>query len=101
MVQYVRVKSPGTKVYVLSILPTNAHAQTDYPEIAGKNAAAREADRLLASQATARGYTYLDLATKVATPSGDLDERYAQPDGLHLNDAGYSQMLLLIFSKKN
>jgi lysophospholipase L1-like esterase len=79
MVQYVRVKSPGTKVY----------AQTDYPEIAGKNATAREVNQLLASQANARGYTYLDLATKVATASGDLDERYAQPDGLHLNDAGY------------
>jgi lysophospholipase L1-like esterase len=101
MVQYVRVKSPRTKVYVLSILPTNTHAQTDYPEIAGKNATAREVDRLLAAQAMTRGYTYLDLATKVATPSGDLDERYAQPDGLHLNEAGYSRMLLLISGKKN
>jgi lysophospholipase L1-like esterase len=96
MVQYVRVKSPGTKVYVLSILPTNTHAQTDYPEIAGKNATAREVDRLLAAQAMTRSYTYLDLATKVATASGDLDERYAQPDGLHLNDAGYEVWMAMI-----
>jgi lysophospholipase L1-like esterase len=96
MVQYVRVKSPRTKVYVLSVLPTNSHAQTDYPEIAGKNATVREVDQLLASQATARGYTYLDLASRVATPSGDLDERYAQPDGLHLNDAGYALWMDMI-----
>ena len=96
MVQYVRVKSPRTKVYVLSVLPTNTHAQTDYPEIAGKNATARQVDRLLVSQATARGYTYLDLASKVATSTGDLDERYAQPDGLHLNDAGYKKWMDMI-----
>lgn len=96
MVQYVRVKSPGTKVYVLSILPTNTHAQTDYPEIAGKNATALEVDQLLTSQAKARGYTYLDLASKVATATGDLDEHYAQPDGLHLNEAGYGVWMEMI-----
>ncbi len=96
IVQYVRVKSPGTKVYVLSILPTNAHAQTDYPEIAGKNDIAREVDRLLIAQAMTRGYTYLDLAGKVATAAGDLDERYAQPDGLHLNEAGYAVWMEMI-----
>jgi len=96
MVQYVRVKSPGTKIYVLSVLPTNTHAQTDYPEIAGKNATALEVDRLLVAQAMSRGYTYLDLASKVATATGDLDERYAQPDGLHLNDAGYALWMEMI-----
>ncbi len=98
MVQYVRVKSPGTKVYVLSILPTNAHAQTDYPEIAGKNVTAQEVDRLLAAQAMSRGYTYLDLASKVTTATGDLDERYAQPDGLHLNEAGYGVWMEMIIT---
>jgi lysophospholipase L1-like esterase len=96
MAQYVNAKSPNTKIYVLSVLPTNAHAQTDYPEIAGKNATSRQVDQLLASQAKARGYTYLDLASKVATPSGDLDERYAQPDGLHLSDAGYALWMDMI-----
>jgi lysophospholipase L1-like esterase len=96
IVQYVRVKSPGTRVYVVSVLPTNAHAQTDYPEIAGKNAIAREVDRLLAAQASARGYRYLDLASGVSTASGELDERYAQPDGLHLNEAGYGVWMEMI-----
>ena len=89
MVQWVRVKSPDTRVYVMSVLPTNGHAQTDYPEICGKNAMVREVDRLLVAQASVRGYTYLDLASRVVSASGELDERYAQPDGLHLNEAGY------------
>jgi lysophospholipase L1-like esterase len=89
IVAYVRVKSPSTRVYVVSVLPTNEHARNEYPEIFGKNAVALEVDRLLRSQAADRGYTYLDLASRVATASGELDERYAQPDGLHLNEAGY------------
>ena len=89
IVQWVRVKSPTTRVYVVSVLPTNAHAQADYPEIFGKNAAVREVDRLLQAQAVSRGYTYLDLIGRLAGSTGELDERYAQPDGLHLNEAGY------------
>jgi lysophospholipase L1-like esterase/ketosteroid isomerase-like protein len=96
MVQYVRVKSPGTRVYVVSVLPTNGHAQTDYPEIAGKNEIAREVDRLLVAQAAVRGYIYLDLASRLATATGELDEHYAQPDGLHLNDAGYGVWMGMI-----
>jgi lysophospholipase L1-like esterase len=89
LVQWVRVKSPSTRVYVVSVLPTNAHAQADYPEIFGKNAVVREVDRLLQAQAVSRGYTYLDLISRLAGSTGELDERYAQPDGLHLNEAGY------------
>lgn len=37
IVQYVRVKSPGTRVYVVSVLPTNDRARANYPEVAGKN----------------------------------------------------------------
>ncbi len=96
MVQYLRVKSPASRVYVLSVLPTNENVQTDYPEIAGKNATAREVDRLLAAQAVFLGYTYLDLASRVASATGDLDTRYAQPDGLHLNKAGYALWIAMI-----
>ena len=89
MAQWVRVKSPSTRVYVVSVLPTNAHAQADYPELSGKNAIVREVDGLLRAQAVSRGYTYLDLASRVAGSTGELDERYARPDGVHLNEVGY------------
>ncbi|HLZ87678.1 MAG TPA: GDSL-type esterase/lipase family protein, partial [Puia sp.] len=38
IVGYVRVKSPGTKIYVVSVLPTNENARSEYPEVCGKNA---------------------------------------------------------------
>jgi lysophospholipase L1-like esterase len=39
---------------------------------------------------------YIDLPSKVADGSGNLDERYAKPDGLHLNDAGYGVLVKLL-----
>jgi lysophospholipase L1-like esterase len=96
IVQYVRVKSPGTRVYVVSVLPTNEQARQNYPEVAGKNDVARELDSRLRAAAGSYGYVYIDLASKVADGSGNLDERYAKPDGLHLNDAGYGVLVKLL-----
>jgi len=100
IVQYVRVKSPGTKVYVVSVLPTNDRAKQVYPEIAGKNDAVRELDRRLREGAGSYGYVYLDLASRVVNESGNLDERYAKSDGLHLNEAGYGVLVRLMREAK-
>jgi lysophospholipase L1-like esterase len=96
IVQYVRAKSPGTKVYVLSVLPTNDRARQVYPEVAGKNDVARELDVRLKEGAGSYGYVYIDLASRVADGSGNLDERYAKPDGLHLNEAGYGLFVRML-----
>jgi lysophospholipase L1-like esterase len=96
IVQYMRVKSPGTRVYVVSVLPTNDHAQQNYPEVAGKNEVARQLDQRLREGAAKYEYTYVDLASQVTDGSGNLDERYAKPDGLHLNEAGYEVLVRLI-----
>jgi lysophospholipase L1-like esterase len=96
IVQYVRVKSPGTRVYVVSVLPTNDRARQNYPEVAGKNDVARELDGRLKEGAGSYGYVYIDLASLVADGSGNLDERYARPDGLHLNEAAYEVLVRLI-----
>jgi lysophospholipase L1-like esterase len=100
IVQYVRVKSPGTKLYVVSVLPTNDKARVDYPEVAGKNGVVREVDRRLRTVAGTgtgpAGFVYIDLAGRVMDGSGNLDERYAKPDGLHLNEAGYGVLVKLL-----
>jgi|HubBroStandDraft_1064217.scaffolds.fasta_scaffold57230_3 lysophospholipase L1-like esterase len=96
IVEYVRVKSPGTRVYVVSVLPTNDHARQDYPEIAGKNEVATQLDLKLREGAAKYEYTYVDLASEVTAGSGNLDERYSKPDGLHLNEAGYDVLVRLI-----
>ena len=96
IVQYERAKSPGTKVYVVCVLPTNDQARQNYPEVAGKNDVARELDGRLQESAGSYGYVYIDLASQVADGSGNLDERYAKPDGLHLNEAGYGLFVRLL-----
>jgi lysophospholipase L1-like esterase len=99
IVQYVRVKLPGTKVYVVSVLPTNDRAKDVYPEVAGKNEAAREVDRRLKEVAGSYGYEYIDLAGRVTDGSGNLEAAYARPDGLHLNEAGYGVLVKLLKEK--
>ncbi len=93
MVQYLHVKSPGTKVYVWSILPTNDNCKKDFPEVAGKNALALEANQLLKVRASIDGFTYFDVASLVADSSGQLDKRYERGDGLHPNEAGYKLII--------
>jgi lysophospholipase L1-like esterase len=104
IVQYVRVKSPGTKIYVVSVLPTNDRAREVYPEVAGKNEVVREVDGRLRGEAgtgaRSAGFVYIDLAARVTDGAGNLDEKYAKPDGLHLNDAGYSVFMGLLQKRK-
>ena len=99
MVQYLRVRSPGTRVYVVSVLPTNDRARVDYPEIAGKNKIVRELDGQLREEAGDFGYEYIDLASRVTDGAANLDARYAKPDGLHLNEAGYGVLVKLLKEK--
>ena len=100
IVGWIQVKSPATRVYVISILPTNDNARIYYPDVAGKNAIVRELDRQLQQDANTRGYTYIDVASRLTNPSGNLDEKYAKPDGLHLNEQGYTILVGLLSHKK-
>jgi lysophospholipase L1-like esterase len=99
IVQYVRVKSPGTRVFVVSVLPTNGRAKESYPDVAGKNDVAQKLDGLLREGAVGYGYAYIDLASLVTDEKGNLDERFAKSDGLHLNDAGYEVFVTLLREK--
>jgi lysophospholipase L1-like esterase len=90
MVAWVRVKSPGTRIFLVSVLPANADARTEYPELVGKNGIVLELDERIRQLARDKGVSYIDLASGVKDGAGDLDQRYAKPDGVHLNDAGYA-----------
>jgi len=89
IVQWVRAGSPATKIYVVSVLPVNENVRKEYPELTDKNPVVREVDLQLQQLAGAAGFTYIDLAARVADPSGNLLAKYARPDGLHLNGEGY------------
>lgn len=96
LVEWIKVRSPATRIYVISVLPTNAQANKQYPEVAGKNSIVRRVDRQLQDQAAVDGYTYVDLAGRVTGTSGELDSKFARPDGLHLNGQGYQLLTRLI-----
>ncbi|WP_188929502.1 GDSL-type esterase/lipase family protein [Puia dinghuensis] len=85
----VRAGSPNTSVYVTSILPTNNDVRQEYPELYGKNGIVQRLNYELRLHAMENGFGYIDVWRRVVTADGDLHRRYARPDGLHLNEAGY------------
>lgn len=96
IVKQVHKKSPGTKVYITSILPTNDDVKTEYPASYHKNKQINFINSELIRHADAVNYTYIDLNRWVKDKKGDLDMRYAKPDGIHLNKPGYDIWVKLI-----
>nr|WP_294946416.1 GDSL-type esterase/lipase family protein [uncultured Mucilaginibacter sp.] len=96
IVKQVHKNSPGTKVYVTSILPTNDNVKTEYPASYHKNKQINFINGQLMRHTGAADYTYIDLNKWVKDKKGDLDVKYAKPDGLHLNQQGYGVWIKLI-----
>jgi len=87
--------SPGTKVYVQSILPLNA-TNEKFPE----KFLNHESDVLIINTqlrkfASRMKYTYVDLYNEFTDAQGRLDEKYTT-DGLHLNKSGYSHWISVL-----
>jgi lysophospholipase L1-like esterase len=80
----IKAESPGTKVFVQSVLPVN-HAVLQTP--ADRNPAIRELNGALAPSASEEGAKFIDLTGVVADGGGSL-KRELTTDGLHLNLAG-------------
>ena len=86
-VYHLQQGSPATAVYVQSILPVNEL----YGKFGGhtsKGAQIKEVNRQLEQQATAKGYTYVDLHTPFSDAAGKLKKELTN-DGLHLNGEAY------------
>lgn len=95
----VRRSSPLTKIYVHGILPTNDNVKKEYPNAFNKNGLAETVNGELARMSKEGGFTYVDLSGKLKDKSGKLDVQYAEPDGLHLNAAGYRVWIELLKRK--
>jgi lysophospholipase L1-like esterase len=100
IVAAIQTQSPATKIYVHSILPTNDNVKKEYPEAYHKNAQAAAVNGQLEQNASEKNFTYIDLSSKVKDKDGQLDWKYAAPDGLHLNKAGYAVWVKLLKEKK-
>ena len=92
----VRRHSPQTVVYVTSVLPTNEAVRTEYPAAYGKNDRVEAVNALLQANAARDRYFFVDLHREVRDARGQLDRRYADADGLHLNAEGYRVWVTLL-----
>ena len=89
LVDSVRTQSPGTKVFVQSILPLNPTVK-NFPQHYDKQDHVVAVNRLLRRIAKETGATYVDLWPVVVDAKHHLDARLTG-DGLHLNSQGYER----------
>ena len=100
IVEQVHAKSPETKIYVHSILPANDNVKNEYPGIFNKNKQVDFINNQLKINSKDNKYIYIDLNKMLKDKNGKLDLKYAMPDGLHLNNLGYSIWANLLKTKK-
>lgn len=79
--------SPLTKVYVQSMLPTNADF-TEFSRHQNKDTHIQNINATLQKLCAARGITYIDLYSRFIDSEGKLNKKYTN-DGLHINGYGY------------
>lgn len=96
----IKAKSPQTKIYVHSILPTNDNVKNEYPDAFNKNDKVNAVNEQLRRMAKEHDFTYIDLNKELRDKKGKLDVKYAEPDGLHLNEMGYRVWVNLLKSGK-
>jgi len=100
IIERVKSKLPETKIYVHSILPTNDNVKNEYPAAFNKNGQSILVNRELKRNAKERKFTYIDLYSVLRDKSGKLDVKYAERDGLHLNQTGYEAWVNLLKTKQ-
>ena len=86
----IAVESPGTKIYIQSVLPTD-----DAIHQTRKNSDIMQINGGLKKMADERSHVYVDLFTHFANQQNKLDPAYSI-DGLHLNGEGYRLWKTLI-----
>jgi len=88
ILQRIKKETPGTKVYVQSVMPVNP-ATGGNTRLEGKTGLIIELNGRLQALAKEFGLTYIDLFTPLADTNNLLPRRYSI-DGLHLSYEGYS-----------
>lgn len=87
LVKKIRSESPGTKLYVQSVMPINNNI-TKYKSLIGKEKTIKQFNERIKQIAAQQGATYVDLWPALADKQGNLKRAYTN-DGLHLTGAGY------------
>lgn len=87
LVRRIREQSPGTRLYVQSVMPVN-NSFRRYRNLTGKEKTIRKFNERIRAIADANGAVYVDLWPFLADADGNLKREYTN-DGLHLNGRGY------------
>lgn len=95
----VKSKSPITKIYIYSVLPTNDNVKKNYPDAYNKNNIVNLVNRQLKKLAKKNDIIYIDINRIFRDKQGKLDVKFADSDGLHLNDFAYK--IWVDFLKRN
>ena len=99
IVERVKEKSPKTKIYLHSILPTNDNVKNEYPDAYNKNDIVNLVNRQLEQLAKTNRIIYIDINKIFRNKDGQLDIKYADSDGLHLNNLAYKTWIKLLKTK--
>ena len=88
LVKAIRSKSPGTKLYLQSVMPINNDFKI-YKSLIGKEKTITAFNARIKQIAKNNGCTYIDLTSVLADPkTGKMHLSYTN-DGLHLTGKGY------------
>lgn len=100
IIKNVKAKLPMTKIYIHSVLPTNDSAKNVYINAYNKNSIVNQVNVQLRKQTKKYNIIYIDINKIFRDRDGKLDTKYADADGLHLNDFAYKTWIELLKSKK-
>jgi lysophospholipase L1-like esterase len=95
IVERIHNNLPKTRIFFISILPTNDHVLKYYPDIFGKNNQVNLLNSYLKKVIKKKCF-FIDLNVMLKDSNGKLLEKYAKTDGIHLNEAGYQIMIKLL-----
>lgn len=93
-----KIKSPTTRLYVQSILPTN-NAFTNFANHQNKTEHILYINNALQKLCLDKNVTYIDLYTAFLDKENKLDKEYTN-DGLHLLGTGYQKWKQVLIDKK-
>jgi lysophospholipase L1-like esterase len=89
IIQRISEKSPGTKIYIQSLLPVNVQLLAKYyPRSKITNENIQKLNDSLEDLSSKFQLNYIDLYALFKTDKDQLDERFTY-DGLHLNGSAY------------
>lgn len=89
LVEEIREQSPGTELYIQSLLPINNDFKR-YKNLIGREKVVPRVNELLPGIAERNGAEFVDLWPAFADEEGKLSRAYTT-DGLHLSGAGYKR----------